>query len=68
MPHRKHHELAAEISALDMLIDSLPGNDYLGRISLEARRTDLQARFARLGDRPNDGPPGGPVPPPKKPQ
>ena len=51
-----------------MLIDSLPGNDYLGRISLEERRTDLQARFARLGDRPNDGPPGGPVPPPKKPQ
>jgi hypothetical protein len=42
--------IAAELSALDMLIASLPGNDHLGRISLEARREDLRAKFALLAD------------------
>lgn len=43
-------QLAAEISALDMLIASLPPNDFLGRISLEGRRADLQAQFAQLAN------------------
>lgn len=41
-------QLAAEISALEMLLSTLPGNDFLGRISLEARRNDLRQRFEQL--------------------
>jgi len=41
-------QLAAEISALDMLLASLPANDVLGRIGLEARRNELRGRFELL--------------------
>jgi hypothetical protein len=41
-------QIAAEISALDMLLSSLPDNDFLGRISLEARRRRLHEEFGRL--------------------
>ena len=47
-------QLAAEISALDSLIASLPSNDFLGRIGLEARRKEVSdelEKIARVDER-----------------
>jgi hypothetical protein len=46
------NQLAAEIAALDSLLDSLPGNDLLGRIGLEARREEVRERLRGLAGEP----------------
>ena len=40
--------LSAEVAALNSLLESLPSNDYLGKMGLEARRNDLQQQLERL--------------------
>lgn len=42
--------LAADLAALDILLQSLPPNDYIGRVGLESRRNELQHRLERLGE------------------
>ena len=44
-------QLAAEIASLDGLLGSLPANDFLGRIGLEARRIEIAEQLANLGHR-----------------
>jgi hypothetical protein len=43
-------QLAAELAALNGLLESLPENDYLGRVGLEARRDEVHEKFERLGN------------------
>lgn len=43
-------QLAAEIAGLNSLLNSLPHNDLLGRIGLEARREEVQERFNSLAN------------------
>ncbi len=38
-------QLSAEVAALDSLLESMPENDYLGRMGIEARRDDLRGQF-----------------------
>lgn len=41
-------QLAAQLAALDHLLQSLPANDFLGRMGFEARREALQQRLGAL--------------------
>jgi hypothetical protein len=41
-------QLSAELAALDGLLASLPQNDYLGKIGLEARRDEVQQQLERV--------------------
>jgi hypothetical protein len=41
----------AELAGLDALLESLPANDYLGRMGLQSRRTRLREQLAALADR-----------------
>ena len=41
-------QVAAELAALDGLLESLPPNDYLGRVGLEARRDQICQEFDQL--------------------
>src|SRR5579864_3995047 len=41
-------QLSAELAALDSLLASLPANDYLGRLGLEARRDEVRRQFESL--------------------
>ena len=40
--------LVAEAAALESLLASMPENDYLGRVGLEARRDDVNEQIAKL--------------------
>ena len=42
--------LAAELSDLNSLLESLPENDLLGRVGLEARRDEVRRRYEGLAD------------------
>ena len=42
-------QLEAELSALTSLLESLPVNDYLGRMGLESRRDEVNEKFDQLG-------------------
>ena len=44
-------QVAAELAALNSLIESLPPNDYLGRLGLEARRDEIRQEFEQLASR-----------------
>ncbi|MGD0894028.1 MAG: hypothetical protein ABR923_21105 [Terracidiphilus sp.] len=44
-------QIAAELAALDALLDSLPANDHLGRIGFMARRKEISDKFASLAKR-----------------
>jgi hypothetical protein len=41
-------QVAAELAALDQMLESLPTNDYLGRMGFEARRDALQDKLLEL--------------------
>ena len=43
-------QLAAEIAALDGLLASLAGNDFLAHVGIKARRDELAARLQQLAD------------------
>ncbi|MGA8599210.1 MAG: hypothetical protein WB676_31210 [Bryobacteraceae bacterium] len=43
--------LAAEIATVDTILAATPASDVLGRISLTARREELQEQFASLQER-----------------
>jgi len=43
-------QLAADLAALNSLLLSLPANDYLGRLGLEARRAELREKLGALGE------------------
>lgn len=43
-------QLAAERAALDSLLASMPENDYLGRLGLEARCEEVKERLEKLGN------------------
>jgi hypothetical protein len=42
--------LAAQLAALTHLLQTLPANDYLGRMGFESRRADLQRQLEALGE------------------
>lgn len=42
-------QLAAEAAALESLLATIPANDYLGRIGLEARREEVLQRLEQIG-------------------
>lgn len=41
-------ELQADLSAVNSLLASLPDNDFLGRVSFEARKQDIEAQLETL--------------------
>jgi hypothetical protein len=43
-------QLAADLAALNSLLESLPHNDYLGRMGLEFRRDEVREQLERLGN------------------
>lgn len=42
-------QLAAEAAALDSVLATIPANDYLGRIGLEARRDEILQKLEQIG-------------------
>lgn len=43
-------ETAAELSALDDILGTMPPHDVLGRIGIQARRDEMQLRFGQMKD------------------
>ena len=46
----EREQLAAQLAAVNAMLQSLPANDYLGRIGFEARRNELQQQLDALGE------------------
>ena len=46
----EREQLAAQLAAVNAMLQSLPPNDYLGRIGFEARRQELENQINALAD------------------
>lgn len=41
-------DVTAQLAAVNRILETMPGNDYLGRIGFEARRDDLAKQLEEL--------------------
>jgi hypothetical protein len=46
----EREQLAAQLAAVNAMLQSLPANDHLGRIGFESRRNELQQQIQALGE------------------